>query len=235
MRCLIPFLFLLVGCSSKPAAPLPAPTPSAPEVNIEAVGKGLDVIDSRVAASVVVSRELIKDGKPGKADNELSVAQSLLPRPSEGDLAYSRQRSEKASDAEYEAARKKAEGKQKEMEAAWVKLEQQAVASKAALAARDKRIEELTAEIERVKKDHATQTWTWVGAGIAVIGALTTAFMGPKIGLPLLLCGGFCGAVPFIIESEWFEYAAGATLVISCGLGIWYLADRVKDAVNKKP
>ena len=234
MRCLIPFLFLLVGCSSKPAASLPAPTPSAPEVNIEAVGKGLDVIDSRVAASVVVSRELIKDGKPGKADNELSVAQSMLPKPSEGDLAYSRQRSEKASDAEYETARKKAEGKQKEMEAAWAKLEQQAVASKAALAARDKRIEELTAEIDRVKKDHTAQTWTWVGAGIAVIGALTTAFMGPKIGLPLLLCGGFCGAVPFIIESEFFEYAAGATLVISCGLGIWYLADRVKDAVNKK-
>jgi hypothetical protein len=163
MRCLIPFLFILVGCSSKPA-PLPAPTPSAPEVNIEAVGKGLDAIDSRVAASVVVSRELIKDGKPGKADNELSVAQSLLPKPSDGDLAYSRQRSEKASDAEYEAARKKAEVKQKEMEAAWSKLEQQAIASKAALAARDKRIEELTAEIERVKKDHAEQTWTWVGA-----------------------------------------------------------------------
>lgn len=234
MRCLIPFLFLIVGCSSKPAA-LPAPTPSAPEVNIEAVGKGLDVIDSRVAASVVVSRELIKDGKPGKADNELSVAQSLLPKPSEGDLAYSRQRSEKASDAEYEAARKKAEVKQKEMEAAWAKLEQQALASKAALAARDKRIEDLTAEIQRVKKDHAEQTWTWVGAGVAVLGAICTAFMGPKIGIPLLLCGGFCGSVPFIIDSPWFEYIAGVTLVIACGLGLWWLADKVKDSTKDKP
>lgn len=234
MRCLIPLLLLLAGCSSKPADPLPIPTPSAPEVNIEAVGKGLDVIDSRVAASVVVSRELIKDGKPGKADNELSVAQSMLPKPSDEDVSYARQRSEKASDAEYDQARKKAEAKQKEMEAAWSKLEQQAVASKAALDARDKRIADLTAEIDRVKKDYAEQTWTWVGAGIAVLGALTTALMGPKIGIPLLLCGGFCGAVPFIIESDWFEYAAGATLVISCGLGIWYLADRVRDAVNKK-
>lgn len=234
MRCLIPFLFILVGCSNKPAEPLPAPTLSAPEVNIEAVGKGLDVIDSRVAASVVVSRELIKDGKPGKADNELSVAQSLLPKPSEGDLAYSRQRSEKASDAEYEQARKKAEAKQKEMEVAWAKLQQQAIDSKKALDARDKRIEELTAEIDRVKKDHAEQTWTWVGAVLAVIGALTTAFMSPKAGIPLLLCGGFCGAVPFIIESEWFEYAAGATLVASCGLALWWLTDRVKDSVNEK-
>lgn len=233
MRCLIPFLFFLVGCSSKPEA-LPAPTPSAPEVNIEAVGKGLDVIDSRVAASVVVSRELIRDGKPGKADNELSVAQSLLPKPSEGDLAYSRQRSEKASDAEYEAARKKAEAKQKEMEAAWSKLEQQAVASKAALSARDKRIEDLTAEIERVKKDHAEQTWTWVGAGIALLGAVCTAFMGPKAGIPLLLCGGFCGAVPFIIESEWFEYSVGATVCIACALGLWRLYDFIRDRNNRR-
>jgi hypothetical protein len=84
-----------------------------------------------------------------------------------------------------------------------------------------------------VKKDASAQTWTLVGAGLAVVGALTTAFMGPRIGLPLLLCGAFCGSVPFIIDSPWFEYAAGATLVISCGLGLWWLADRVRDSVNK--
>jgi hypothetical protein len=57
--------------------------------------------------------------------------------------------------------------------------------------------------------------------------------MGPRIGIPLLLCGAFCGAVPFIIDSPWFEYAAGATIVISCGLGLWWLADRVKDSVDE--
>jgi hypothetical protein len=84
-----------------------------------------------------------------------------------------------------------------------------------------------------VKKDASAQTWTLVGAGLAVVGALTTAFLGPRIGLPLLLCGAFCGSVPFIIDSPWFEYAAGATLVISCGLGLWWLADKVRDSVNK--
>jgi hypothetical protein len=72
-----------------------------------------------------------------------------------------------------------------------------------------------------------------VGAGLAVTGALCLAFLGPRIGLPLLLCGAFCGSVPFIIDSPWFEYAAGATLVISCGLGLWWLADRVRDSINK--
>jgi hypothetical protein len=161
------------------------------------------------------------------------VAGSFLPKATEGDLAYARQRSEKASPADYERKRAKAAEKQKAAEAAWSDLEKQVAANKAALSARDARIVELQAEVERVKKDASSQTWTLVGAGLAVVGALTTAFMGPRIGLPLLLCGAFCGSVPFIIDSPWFEYAAGATLVISCGLGLWWLADKVRDSVNK--
>jgi hypothetical protein len=116
---------------------------------------------------------------------------------------------------------------------AWEKLETQQAEALRVSQLKDKRIEDLTAEVERVKKDASAQTWTLVGAGLAVVGALTTAFMGPRIGIPLLLCGAFCGSVPFIIDSPWFEYAAGATLVISCGLGLWWLADRVRDSVNK--
>ncbi len=68
-----------------------------------------------------------------------------------------------------------------------------------------------------------------------MIGALTTAFMGPKVGIPLLLCGGFCGAVPFIIDSEYFEYIAAGTMIVSAGLGLWWLADKVRDSVNEPP
>jgi hypothetical protein len=184
---------------------------------------------------VTVAREANNAGKPAVVESELSVAGSFLPKPTEGDLAFARQRSEKATPAEYERQRLKAAEKQKAAEAAWADLEKQVAANKAALAARDARIAELAAEVERVKKDASAQTWTLVGAGLAVIGALTTAFMGPRIGLPLLLCGAFCGSVPFIIDSPWFEYAAGATLVISCGLGLWWLADKVRDSVNKTP
>jgi hypothetical protein len=116
---------------------------------------------------------------------------------------------------------------------AWEKLEADQAEAKRVSGLKDARIVELTKEVDRVKKDASAQTWTLVGAGLAVIGALTTAFMGPRIGIPLLLCGAFCGSVPFIIDSPWFEYAAGATLVISCGLGLWWLADKVRDAVNK--
>jgi hypothetical protein len=213
--------------------PLPAAVATPKEVALTSVGSTLDVIDSRVAAAVAVAREANTAGKPAVVESELSVAGSFLPKPTEGDLAYARQRSEKASPADYERQRTKAAEKQKAAEAAWSDLEKQVAANKAALSARDARIVELTKEVERVKKDASAQTWTLVGAGLAVVGALTTAFMGPRIGLPLLLCGAFCGSVPFIIDSPWFEYAAGATLVISCGLGLWWLADKVRDSINK--
>lgn len=232
MRCLIPFLILLAGCTSSVDTSKANPTPVPQEVNLDEVGKDLDVIDSRVAASVVVSRELIKDGKPGKADKELSIAQSLLPRPAEGDVAVARQRSEHASDAEYEAQRKKAEAKQKEAEDAWKVLEGQVVKNKEAIKAKDDRIAELQREIEQVKKDHAAQTWTWIGGALAVAGALCTAFMSPKIGLPLIGCGVLCGAVPFIIDSEYFSIIVATTLAVSAGIGIWVLWDLARDKIN---
>ena len=226
-------LVALAGCKSTPKAELPAAVPAPKAPDLSAVGSTLDVIDSRVAAAVTIAREANTAGKPAVVESELSVAGSFLPKPTEGDLAYARQRSEKATPADYERQRAKAAEKQKAAEQAWMNLEAQVAASKAALAARDKRIEELTAEVDRIKKDAMSQTWTLVGAGLAVIGALTTAFMGPRIGIPLLLCGAFCGSVPFIIDSPYFEYIAGGTLLICSGLGLWWLADKVRDSVNK--
>ena len=226
-------LAALAGCKSTPKAELPAPVPAPKAPDLTAVGSTLDVIDSRVAAAVTVAREANAAGKPSVVEEELSVASSFLPKPTEGDLAYARQRSEKATPADYEKQRAKAAEKQKAAEQAWTNLEAQVAASKAALAARDKRIEELTQEVVRVKKEASNNVWTLVGAGLAVIGALTTAFMGPRIGIPLLLCGAFCGSVPFIIDSPYFEYIAGGTLLVSAGLGLWWLADKVRDSVNK--
>ena len=226
----------LTGCSlfgpKKPDA-LPAAIPAAKAPDLSAVGSTLDVIDPRVAAAVTVAREANTAGKPAVVESELSVASSFLPSPTEGDLAYARQRSEKATPAEYEKQRAKAAEKQKAAEQAWQTLEAQVAASKAALAARDKRIEELTAEVDRIRQEASNDIWTMTGAALAVIGALTTAFMGPRIGIPLLLCGAFCGSVPFIIDSPYFEYIAGGTLLVCSGLGLWWLADKVRDSVNK--
>ena len=67
---------------------------------------------------------------------------------------------------------------------------------------------------------------------VVVIGAIATAFTGPKVGLPLLLSGAAIGAFPFVVDSEYFSYIAGGTLALAAGLGIYWLWDRVRDSAN---
>lgn len=225
-------LLALTGCrTSQP--PLPDAVPAPKGIDLDKVGTQLDVIDSRVAAAVIVAREANTAGKPSVVDSELSVAQSFLPKPSEGDVAFARQRSEKATPAEYEAQRKKAAEKQAEAEKAWTVLSKQVEDNKAALAARDKRITELTDEVERVKREASANLWTLAGVGIAVVGAIATAFVGPKVGIPLLLSGAAIGAFPFVVDSEYFSYVAGSFLALAAALGIWVLWDKARDKVHE--
>jgi hypothetical protein len=226
-------LAALAGCTRKPTLePLPVqpPAPTKPDV-VQTLGKDLDKTDHRVASALVAIER--NADKPKVVVAESRLAQSYLPAPPEADVAFAMARATKADPVDYQ--KQMAFGRQlaTAVTKAWEKLEAQQAEALRVSQLKDARIVELTKEVERVKKDASAQTWTLVGAGLAVVGALTTAFMGPRIGLPLLLCGAFCGSVPFIIDSPWFEYAAGATLVISCGLGLWWLADKVRDSINK--
>jgi hypothetical protein len=230
-------LVALAGCTRKSTLePLPVqpPAPTKPDV-VQTLGKDLDKTDHRVASALVAIER--NADKPKVVVAESRLAQSYLPAPPQGDVEFALARAGRAGtpqgDVDY--AKQMAFGRQlaTSVTKAWEKLEAQQAEALRVSQLKDARIVELTKEVERVKKDASAQTWTLVGAGLAVVGALSTAFMGPRIGLPLLLCGAFCGSVPFIIDSPWFEYAAGATIVISCGLGLWWLADRVRDSVNK--
>jgi hypothetical protein len=224
----------LAGCKSTPKAELPPAVATPKEVALTSVGSTLDVIDSRVAAAVTVAREANTAGKPAVVESELSVAGSFLPKPTEGDLAYARQRSEKATPADYERQRMKAAEKQKAAEAAWADLEKQVAANKAALSARDARIVELQAEVERVKAEASKNIWSLLGAGLFAVGALTTAFLGPRLGVPLLACAALAGSVPFIYDSPAFMWVAIGTATIASGLSLWWLYDKVSDAVQDK-
>ncbi len=198
---------------------------------VTTLGKDLDKTDHRVGAALVAIEK--NADKPKVVVAESRLAQSYLPPPPEADVAFAVARATKADPIDYarqmEFGRKLATAVNK----AWEKLEADQKEAARVSQLKDARIVELQKEVERVKKDASAQTWTLVGAGLAVIGALTTAFVGPRIGLPLLLCGAFCGSVPFIIDSPYFEYIAGGTLLVCSGLGLWWLADKVRDSVNK--
>jgi hypothetical protein len=237
MRLLLVIAVLaLTGCSlfrkgdALPPLPVQPPGPTKPDV-VATLGKDLDKTDHRVASALVAIER--NADKPKVVVAESRLAQSYLPAPPESDVAFAMARATKADPVDY--AKQMAFGRQlaTAVTKAWEKLETQQAEALRVSQLKDKRIEDLTAEVERVKKDASAQTWTLVGAGLAVVGALTTAFMGPRIGLPLLLCGAFCGSVPFIIDSPYFEYIAAGTLLVCSGLGLWWLADKVRDSVNK--
>ena len=227
-------LMALTGCNaSRPSAIPPQPNASTDPNALKQVGEALDARSGKVAAAVTVAVQ--NKDKPAVVEAEGRLALSFLPAPTEGDLAIAKARAAKADQKDYAAA--EAAGKKAVADLAASLAKAKADQSEALRVSqlKDKRIADLTAEVERVKQEASKDIWTLTGAALAVIGAVATAFVGIRVGAPLLLCGAFCGSVPFIIDSPWFEYIAGATLVISCGLGLWWLADRVKDSVNEKP
>ena len=219
------------GCAStRPALPEQPNAPTDTAI-VQAVGKDWDRIDQKVAASITIAREMAD--KPDVVRGETTVALSFLPPASPEELALARQRANNPADqkayGDAVAFGKKLLAK---IDADWAKVEAANRESLRVSQLKDARIAELTAEVERVKQEAAANLWTMAGVGIAVIGAIATAFAGPKVGIPLLLSGAAIGAFPFIVESEYFSYIIGVSLALAAGLGIYSLWDRVRDIAN---
>ena len=231
MRLLLVISLLMAGCAAS-KAPLPE-QPNAPtsEGIVATVGKQWDQADQKVAASVAIARE--NADKPEVVRSETSVALSFLPAPEAGELAVARARAAKNDPKEAAAAVAFGKNLLASIDKNWAKVEADNREALRVSQLKDARIKELTAEVERVKKEASANLWTMAGVGIAVIGAIATAFTGPRIGVPLLLSGAAIGAFPFIVESEYFSYIVGVSLALAAGLGIWYLYDRVSDKVHE--
>ena len=231
MRSLLVISLLMAGCAAS-KAPLPE-QPNAPtsEGIVATVGKQWDQADQKVAASVAIARE--NADKPEVVRSETSVALSFLPSPEAGELALARARAAKADQKDYAEAVAFGKKLLAQIDANWAKVEADNREALRVSQLKDARIKELTAEVERVKKEASANLWTMAGVGIAVIGAIAMAFTGPKVGVPLLLSGAAIGAFPFIVESEYFSYVVGISLALAAGLGIWYLYDRVSDKVHE--
>ena len=231
MRLALVISLLMAGCAAS-KAPLPE-QPNAPtsEGIVATVGKQWDQADQKVAASVAIARE--NADKPEVVRSETSVALSFLPAPEAGELALARARAAKADQKDYAEAVAFGKKLLAQIDANWAKVEADNREALRVSQLKDARIKELTTEVERVKKEAAANLWTMAGVGIAVIGAIATAFTGPRVGVPLLLSGAAIGAFPFIVESEYFSYIVGVSLALASGLGIWYLYDRVSDKVHE--
>ena len=231
---LVLLLVALAGCASWSKPPVPK-QPEAPTDGgvMSKVGKDLDKVDGRVAAAVTVAKE--NADKPEVVKAETGVALSYLPAPSEGDVAFARQRAAKADQKAYKDAEEYGKQLLKKINADWSKMEADQKEAKRVSDLKDRRIEELVAEVERVKKEASKSIWTLLGAGLFAVGALTSVFLGPRLGIPLLLCGAFAGGVPYIIDSPYFLWVCIGTAAIAAGLGLWWVWDKVRDSINTPP
>ena len=227
-------LLALAGCTRKPTLeplPIQPPAPTKPDV-VATLGKDLDKTDHRVASALVAIER--NADKPKVVVAESRLAQSYLPAPPEADVAFAMARATKADPIDYQ--KQMAFGRQlaTSVTKAWEKLEAQQAEALRVSQLKDARIVELTKEVEAVRKEASRNIWTLAGAGLAVLGAVTTAFAGPRIGLPLLACGAAMGAFPFVVESPHFDLIVTITLGCGAALLIWLAWDFIRDAVNKR-
>ena len=227
MRSLLVIALCLTGCSTSPD-PLPK-QPDAPtsKAVVTTLGADLDKTDHRVASALVAIEKNATSPKVVVAESRL--AQSYLPAPPEGDIAFAMARATKADPIDYKKQMEFGRKLATAVTLAWEKLEADQKEALRVSQLKDARIVELTKAVEQAKKDAAEQTWSWIGGALAVAGALCTAFLSPKIGLPLIGCGILCGAVPFIIESEYFGIIVGTTLSVASALLLYLLFDWVRD------
>jgi uncharacterized membrane protein len=230
----------LAGCGTpkKDSEPPVVVQVAATEAALQSVGKDIDQSDSRVAAAVAVVVE--NKDKPALVEAEGKLALSYLPAPTSGDLAYARQRAAAQDAKAYSDQMAFAKGFLAKIDADWAAAETQSKRNAADLAAALTKVNQLEAKVrtvqdeaeDRIRKVEAEASrniWSITAAGLAVAGAVASAFLGFRTGGVLLVCAAFCGALPHIYESEAFPWVAGLTLAAVAGLGLWRLYDYVSD------
>jgi len=230
MRLLLVIGLLLTGCATSPKAlPEQPDAPTSPSV-VATVSKQWDTADAKVSAAISIAKE--NAHRPEVVRSETAVALSFLPAPEAGELAIARARAAKADQKDYAAAEAFGKKLLSQIDTSWLKVQADTTEALRVSQLKDARIVELTKAVEQAKADMASQTWSWIGGALAVAGALCTAFLSPKIGLPLIGCGMLCGAVPLITESEYFSVIVATTLSIAAALMLYLLWDYVKDKAN---
>jgi outer membrane murein-binding lipoprotein Lpp len=210
-------LLALTGCKSTPKVePLPVQPPApTKESVVKNLGKDMDKTDHRVASALVAIEK--NADKPKVVVAESRLAQSYLPEPPAGDVAFAMARATKSDPLDYKKQMEFGRQLATAVNKAWEKLEADQKEAARVSGLKDARIKELTEEVARVKQEASQNIWTLTGAALFVAGALATAFVGPRIGIPLLACAALAGAVPFIYDSPYF---------------LWWVWDKVRDSVN---
>ena len=204
----------LVGCSTLSEPPLPKQpdAPTSPAV-VAALETAQDKVDGKVAAAVTVAKE--NADKPAVVRSELGVALSLLDKPSDSELALARQRSEKATPAEYESARKFGAHLLASLDTAQAKLAADQKEAARVSALKDAKIVQLTDDLTRLKAE-GPRNMVLASSGVCFVAALIMGLIGQYVrsGVAFAI-GTLLAALPFLFDSKWFLPSLGGLLLVA--------------------
>lgn len=228
----ISLALVLSGCTTiKGWFGLDEQKPEPPAVPASGVmsnlGDKIDRSDSKVSAAVSTMVE--NKTSPSIVEAEGKVALAHLPPPADKDLQEARKRASLADPKVYENEIKAAKVFLAQVEADWKRAEEMGKKNADELKAARDEVTKLKQEIKRVEAEGNRNVWTLTGAGLFVTGVLIGAFLGWKMGLSIIICAPLAGAVPTILDSQYFAWIVGGTLTVTAGLLLWRLFDYIKD------
>jgi outer membrane murein-binding lipoprotein Lpp/uncharacterized small protein (DUF1192 family) len=210
---------LLAGCSSlRPELPKQPDVPTSLSV-VSTLTATQDKVDEKVAAAVTVAKENLD--KPRVVDSELGVALSLLARPSDSEVALARQRSERATPSDYEAARKFGHSLLSSLDSAQAKLAADQKEAKRVADMKDARIAQLTDDLARLKAE-GPRNMVLASAGVCFVAALIMGLIGQYVrsGVAFAI-GTFLAALPLLFDSKWFIPSLGGLLLVAVAVELF--------------
>jgi hypothetical protein len=202
-------------------------TATPPVDNFTKVGDQIDKADARVSAGVQVARNANAAGATATVEKELAVVASYLPPPDPHNLAYISERVKRDDPAEYKRSMEAGAKLLAAIDANWAKAESDAAKNKAALDAANKKVADLTAEVERVRTEGIRNAFT-VAAGACFLAALGLAIISQYLrALGAFAVGSAIAGLPYLFASPYFvPVVAGAAVlgIISCV--VWFIKFR---------
>lgn len=241
MRCLILIALLLAtGCNTTDTGLPPPSQVPAPE-SLGSLGNSIDKGDSRVAAAVTVMIE--NNNKPSVVQSEGNVALAHLPKPDVADLKHARERAASADQKAYDLEIANASAWLIKVEEDWneavresKKNSDELIQARKELDSIKKELSKATTQVVDLKAqlDKADRNlWSMAGVGLFVLGVLTGATFGWRIGGSMIACSPLAAAVPVIITSEYFGWIIGVSMAIVASLLLWRLFDYIRDKNNE--
>jgi hypothetical protein len=229
--CPVLLAITLTGCSwfswGKKDEPSLPPATASKATPVDTYADAADRVMEEAAAAVTIARDANSKGKPDIVEGELSVASSLLPRPTPKQIQQAQSRADANNPVIYAEAVLAADRLQRQLDTLWAAVESQKAEARLALAAKQQELDAARA---------AQRDLIWTGAGLLIVLlAIAGIAWGSSFGVTkieagiMLLIGLGVGSLPWMLESDlsaWVLAPAGALVAIRGVMWVWSLGKR---------